>query len=150
MFLKERLFSPQRRKGAKVAKKVPSKDILDELSHKVIGACIEVHRLLGPGLLESIYVDCLESELSELEIPVKREVIIPVRYKGKELSKPLRLDLLVGDCLIVEVKSVDTLLPVHAAQLLTYLKMTEFKLGLLLNFNVVVMRDGIKRIVNGL
>ena len=129
---------------------MPSKDILDELSHKVIGACIEVHRLLGPGLLESIYIECLAAELSELEIPVKREVIIPTRYKGKTLSKPLRLDLLVDDCLIVEAKSVDTLLPVHSAQLLTYLKMTDVKLGLLLNFNVVVMRDGIKRIVNGL
>jgi GxxExxY protein len=129
---------------------VSSKDILDELSHKVIGACIEVHRLLGPGLLESIYVECLAAELSALGVPVKREVIIPIRYKGKELTKPLRLDLLVDDCLIVEAKSVDTLQPVHSAQLLTYLKMTEFKLGLLLNFNVVVMRDGIKRIVNGL
>ena len=129
---------------------MPSKDILDELSHKVIGACIEVHRLLGPGLLESIYVECLAAELSGLEIPVKREVIVPIRYKGKELSKPLRLDLLVDECLIVEAKSVDALLPVHSAQLLTYLKMTEVKLGLLLNFNVVVMRDGIKRIVNGL
>ena len=129
---------------------MPSKDILDELSHKVIGACIEVHRLLGPGLLESIYIECLAAELSELEIPVKREVIVPIRYKGKTLSKPLRLDLLVDDCLIVEAKSVDTLLPVHSAQLLTYLKMTDVKLGLLLNFNVVVMRDGIKRIVNGL
>ena len=150
MLLKRRIFLPQRRKGAKVAKKMPSKDILDELSHTVIGACIEVHRLLGPGLLESIYVECLAAELSRLEIPVKREVIVPIRYKGKTLSKPLRLDLLVDDCLIVEAKSVDTLLPVHSAQLLTYLKMTDVKLGLLLNFNVVVMRDGIKRIVNGL
>ena len=129
---------------------MPSKDILDELSHTVIGACIEVHRLLGPGLLESIYVECLAAELSRLEIPVKREVIVPIRYKGKELSKPLRLDLLVDECLIVEAKSVDALLPVHSAQLLTYLKMTDCKLGLLLNFNVVVMREGIKRIVNGL
>ena len=129
---------------------MPTKDILDELSHEVIGACIEVHRVLGPGLLESIYVECLAAELSELGIAVKREVIIPVRYKDKELSKPLRLDLLVEDCLIVEAKTVDTLLPVHSAQLLTYLKMTGFKLGLLFNFNVVVMRDGIKRIVNGL
>ena len=129
---------------------MPSKDILDELSHTVIGACIEVHRLLGPGLLESIYVECLAAELSGQEIPVKREVIVPIRYKGKELSKPLRLDLLVDECLIVEAKSVDALLPVHSAQLLTYLKMTDLKLGLLLNFNVVVMRDGIKRIVNGL
>ena len=129
---------------------MPTKDLLDELSHKVIGASIEVHRLLGPGLLESIYSECLAIELSELGVSVEREVIVPLRYKNKELSKPLRLDLLVDHCLIVEAKTVDALQPVHSAQLLTYLKMTDLKLGLLLNFNVVVMRDGIKRIVNGL
>lgn len=127
-----------------------TKYFLNELSHKVIGACIEVHRLLGPGLLEAVYVECLEAELSEQGIKVQREVIVPIRYKGKELAKPLRLDLLVENCLIVEAKSVDALLPVHSAQLLTYLRMTEQKLGLLLNFNVEVMRQGIKRIVNGL
>ncbi len=127
-----------------------TKDFLDELSHKVIGACIEVHRLLGPGLLEAVYVECLASELSEQGIEARREVVVPIRYKGKELAKPLRLDLLVENCLIVEAKSVDALLPVHSAQLLTYLRMTEQKLGLLLNFNVEVMRHGIKRIVNGL
>jgi GxxExxY protein len=129
---------------------VPARDVLDELSHKVIGASIEVHRLLGPGLLESIYLECLESELSEQGIRVKREVSIPLNYKGKVLSKSLRLDLLLEDCLVVEAKSVDMLLPVHSAQLLTYLRITKLKLGLLLNFNVVVMRDGIKRVVNGL
>ncbi len=127
-----------------------TKDFLDELSHKVIGACIEVHRLLGPGLLEAVYVECLASELAEQGIEVQREVVVPIRYKGKELAKPLRLDLLVENCLIVEAKSVDALLPVHSAQLLTYLRMTEQKLGLLLNFNVEVMRQGIKRIVNGI
>ncbi len=129
---------------------MPARDVLDELSHKVIGASIEVHRLLGPGLLESIYLECLESELSEQGIRVKREVSIPLNYKGKVLSKSLRLDLLLEDCLVVEAKSVDMLLPVHSAQLLTYLRITKLKLGLLLNFNVVVMRDGIKRVVNGL
>ena len=127
-----------------------TKDFLDELSHKVIGACIEVHRLLGPGLLEAVYVECLAAELAEQGIEVQREVVVPIRYKGKELAKPLRLDLLVENCLIVEAKSVDALLPVHSAQLLTYLRMTEQKLGLLLNFNVEVMRQGIKRIVNGI
>ena len=146
----QNLISPQRRKVEKVAKKVPARDVLDELSHKVIGASIEVHRLLGPGLLESIYLECLESELSEQGIRVKREVSIPLNYKGKVLSKSLRLDLLLEDCLVVEAKSVDMLLPVHSAQLLTYLRITKLKLGLLLNFNVVVMRDGIKRVVNGL
>ena len=129
---------------------MPARDVLDELSHKVIGASIEVHRLLGPGLLESIYLECLESELSEQGIRVKREVSIPLNYKGKVLSKSLRLDLLLEYCLVVEAKSVDMLLPVHSAQLLTYLRITKLKLGLLLNFNVVVMRDGIKRVVNGL
>ncbi|WP_301102194.1 GxxExxY protein [Propionivibrio sp.] len=129
---------------------MPTRKFLDELSHKVIGACIEVHRLLGPGLLESIYAECLAAELSELGVTVKKEVVIPIQYKGKVLSKPLRLDLLVEDSIIVEAKSVALLMPVHSAQLLTYLKMTDLKLGLLLNFNVVVMRDGIKRIVNGL
>ena len=126
-----------------------TKDSLDQLSHEVIGACIEVHRLLGPGLLEAVYVECLASELSERGIEVQREIIVPIRYKGKELAKPLRLDLLVDNCLIVEANSVVALLPVHSAQLLTYLRMTEQKLGLLLNFNVEVMRQGIKRIVNG-
>ena len=125
-----------------------TKNFLNELSHKVIGAGIEVHRLLCPGLLEAVYVECLASELSEQGIEVRREVIVPIRYKGKALASPLRLDLLVENCLIVEAKSVDTLLPVHSAQLLTYLRMTEQKLGLLLNFNVEVMRQGIKRIVN--
>ena len=125
-----------------------TKDFIDELSHKVIGAAIEVHRMIGPGLLEAVYVECLESELSDQGIRVQREVIVPIRYKGKELAKPLRLDLLVDNCLIVEAKSVDTLLPVHSAQILTYLRMTDLKLGLLLNFNVEVMRQGIKRIVN--
>ena len=109
-----------------------------------------MHRLLGPGLLEAVYVECLASELAEQGIEVQREVVVPIRYKGKELAKPLRLDLLVENCLIVEAKSVDALLPVHSAQLLTYLRMTEQKLGLLLNFNVEVMRQGIKRIVNGI
>ncbi len=86
---------------------MPARDVLDELSHKVIGASIEVHRLLGPGLLESIYLECLESELSEQGIRVKREVSIPLNYKGKVLSKSLRLDLLLEDCLVVEAKSVD-------------------------------------------
>ena len=129
---------------------MPTKDFLDELSHRVIGAAIEVHRLVGPGLLESIYVECLALELSEQGIQVAREVPLPICYKGHEIAKPLRIDLLVEDCLIVEAKSVEAVQPVHSAQLLTYLRMTGNKLGLLLNFNVVVMRDGIKRIANGL
>ena len=123
---------------------------LNELSKEVIGAGIEVHRCLGPGLLEAVYVECMAAELTERGINAIREVTVPLLYKGRELGKPLRLDLVVENSLIIEAKSVETLLPVHSAQLLTYLKMTGLKLGLLFNFNVEVMRKGIKRIVNGL
>ena len=127
-----------------------TREFLNDISHRVIGAGIEVHRQIGPGLLEGVYVECLAAELSDSGLAVEREVAVPIQYKGKEVTKPLHLDLLVENCLIVEAKSVDTLLPVHAAQVLTYLRMTGLKLGLLLNFNVDVMRQGVKRIVNGL
>ena len=127
-----------------------TREFLNDVSHRVIGAGIEVHRQIGPGLLEDVYVECLAAELADSGLAVEREVAVPIRYRGKEVAKPLRLDLLVENCLIVEAKSVDALLPVHAAQVLTYLRMTGLKLGLLLNFNVDVMRQGVKRIVNGL
>jgi len=123
--------------------------VLNELSGGVIGAAIEVHRELGPGLLEQVYVECLARELTLGGYQVQREIEIPVLYKGERLTKPLRLDLLVENELIVEAKASDALLPVHSAQLLTYLKMTGCKLGLLLNFNVDVMHKGVKRVVNG-
>jgi GxxExxY protein len=129
---------------------VATREFLNDISHRVIGAGIEVHRQIGPGLLEDVYVECLAAELADSGLAVEREVAVPIRYRGKEVAKPLRLDLLVENCLIVEAKSVDALLPVHAAQVLTYLRMTGLKLGLLLNFNVDVMRQGVKRIVNGL
>ena len=129
---------------------MPAETFLNELSKEVIGAGIEVHRCLGPGLLEAVYVECMAVELMERGINAIREVTVPLLYKGRELGKPLRLDLVVENSLIIEAKSVETLLPVHSAQLLTYLKMTGLKLGLLFNFNVEVMRKGIKRIVNGL
>ena len=127
-----------------------TREFLNDISHRVIGAGIEVHRQIGPGLLEDVYVECLAAELADSGLAVEREVAVPIRYRGKEVAKPLRLDLLVENCLIVEAKSVDALLPVHAAQVLTYLRMTGLKLGLLLNFNVDVMRQGVKRIVKGL
>ena len=127
-----------------------TREFLNDISHRVIGAGIEVHRQIGPGLLEGVYVECLAAELADSGLAVEREVAVPIHYKGKEVTKPLRLDLLVENCLIVDAKSVDALLPVHAAQVLTYLRMTGLKLGLLLNFNVDVMRQGVKRIVNGL
>ena len=122
----------------------------NDLSGRVIGAAIEVHRLVGPGLLESAYVECLGWELEQSGLVVKREVVVPLQYKSLNLSQSYRLDLLVDDCLIVEVKAVDKLVPIHEAQLLTYLRLMDKRLGLLMNFNVEVMRNGIKRLANGL
>lgn len=119
-----------------------------DLSGKVIGAAIEVHRNLGPGLLESIYQEGLAAELALQGIQTARELVLPVQYKGIKLQQGLRLDLLVEGDLIAEVKAVESLLPIHTAQLLTYLRLAGKPLGLLLNFNVETMRQGIKRVVN--
>jgi GxxExxY protein len=119
-----------------------------EVSDLVIAAAIEVHRALGPGLLESIYQKAIERELSLREVPFCAQVLVPVRYKGVELDAPLRLDLLVGGCVVVEVKSVVAPEDIHRAQLLTYLKLAEVPVGLLINFNTVVLKQGIKRVVN--
>ena len=118
------------------------------LSKVVIGACIEVHRQLGPGLLESAYEICLCRELQSLSIPFERQKLLPVRYKGELVDAGYRLDLVVDNCLLVELKSVEQLLPIHGAQVLTYLKLSEIKLGLLINFNVVMLKQGVKRVVN--
>jgi len=123
-------------------------DDLDRLSKEVIGAAIEVHRVLGPGLLESAYEESLAWELTNRGVKVERQVAIPVRYKELRIEDGYRIDLLVNKELILELKSVDSFKPVHTAQMLTYLKMTDCKLGLLLNFKVDVMRKGIKRVVN--
>ena len=122
----------------------------NELSNQVIGAAIEVHRHLGPGLLESVYRDCMAYELKERGIKVAREVSLPVRYKAMEFPGAYRADLVVEDKLILELKAVDILLPVHGAQLLSYLRLSGMKLGLLVNFNVSQLRDGVRRIVNKL
>ncbi len=122
----------------------------DEISNIVIGAAIEVHRHIGPGLLEGIYRECLEYELGARGLQVRKEVVLPVRYKEKEFPAAYRADLIVEGKLIVELKAVDAMLPVHTAQLLSYLKMSGMKLGLLINFNVPHLRDGVKRIVNQL
>jgi len=119
----------------------------DELSKVIIGAAIEVHRELGPGLLESAYEECLAHELSLRRVPFERQKEIPITYKGKSLDCGFRLDLLVGGLVIVELKSVDKSLPVHDAQVITYLKLTGCKLGILLNFNVRLLKLGIKRLV---
>ena len=119
----------------------------DSLTEQVIGLAIDVHRALGPGLLELAYEACLCHELGEHDMPFKRQVSLPVTYKGVQLDCGYRLDLVVGDELVVELKTVDNILPVHQAQLLTYLKLSKFHTGLILNFNVSVLKDGIKRLV---
>jgi GxxExxY protein len=122
----------------------------NELSGTVIGAAVEVHKHLGPGLLEGVYRDCLAHELRTLNLAVKREVGLPVRYKGFEFESAYRADLIVEDALIVELKAVERLLPLHSAQLLSYLRMSDMKIGLLINFHTPKLVDGIKRIVNKL
>jgi len=121
---------------------------LNILTHDVIGSAIEVHRCIGPGLLESIYLECLCHELRMRNIVFDRDVPLPLRYKGLVLDHSYRLDLLVAGCIVVELKSVEKLLPIHEAQLLSYLKLKHLPLGLLLNFNVPTLRSGIVRIAN--
>ncbi|OLA98466.1 MAG: GxxExxY protein [Verrucomicrobia bacterium] len=119
----------------------------DELSRSVIGCAIEVHRNLGPGLLESTYPQCLACELSHAEIAFQMEVPLPVRYKDILLDCGYRIDLLISDDLIVEIKSVEALLPIHQAQILTYMRLASVPLGLLINFNVTKLQSGIRRFV---
>jgi GxxExxY protein len=123
---------------------------INQLSNHIIGAAIEVHKTLGPGLLESTYEKCLCQELKLRGINFANQVPLPVVYKGKKLDCGYPMDLVVGDAGILELKSCEKIEPIHHAQLLTYLKLSGFTLGLILNFNVPVMRDGIRRIVNGL
>lgn len=116
-----------------------------ELTRQIIGAAIEIHRHLGPGLLESTYESCLVYELEKLELSVQKQVALPVVYKELQLSKAYRIDQEVNDQIVVELKAVDKILPVHEAQVLSYLKLSQRKVGLLLNFNVKMMKDGIRR-----
>jgi GxxExxY protein len=122
----------------------------NELSHNIIKAAIEVHKQLGPGLLESVYEECLCHELHSLGIPFERQKGLPVEYKGNKLDCGFRMDILVDNKVIVEVKAVDGMLPIHDAQVLTYLKLSGLKLGLLINFNTKILKDGVKRLVLGL
>ena len=118
---------------------------IDELTGKVIGCAIEVHRELGPGLLESTYEQCLARELDLAGIQFKIQWPLPVEYKGTRLDCGYRVDILIEDRLILELKAVDEFKGIHAAQLLTYMKLAQVKVGLLINFNVEVLKDGIKR-----
>jgi len=119
----------------------------DDLSNKIIGCAIEVHRELGPGLLESTYEQCLAYELSRAKIPFKVQVGLPVAYKEILLDCGYRIDLLADNRLIVELKSVEQLLKIHEAQILTYMKLAAVSVGLLINFNVDVLRKGVRRFV---
>ena len=123
---------------------------INDISSAIIGAAIDVHRTLGPGLLESAYEQCLAHELSLRQIPFERQKPLPIDYKGIRLDCSYRLDFLVADMVIVEIKAIERLLPIHQAQLLSYLKLGGWNLGLLINFHVPLLRDGIKRVVLGL
>ena len=122
----------------------------NEIGHAIIGGAIKVHTKIGPGLLESAYQLCLSHELGKQGLAIRSQVGIPVRYDDLVIENGYRIDLLVNDRVVVELKSVETVLPVHRGQLLSYLRLGGFKLGYLLNFNVTYMRDGITRLVNGL
>jgi GxxExxY protein len=118
----------------------------DPLTHRIIGAAIEVHRLLGPGLLESTYDECLCLELGLLRIPFERQVALPIVYKSIQLPRAYKLDLLVDNALVVELKTVEKILPIHEAQILTYLKLSGLETALLINFNSVPLKSGIRRV----
>ena len=121
--------------------------VRDPVTERVIGLAIEVHRALGPGLLESAYEECLAFELAHHQVRFRRQVPLPIVYKAVQLECGYRIDFVIDEWLIVELKTVEKLLPVHEAQLLTYLKLTNLKVGLLMNFNVAVLKDGIRRMV---
>ena len=120
---------------------------INKITEAIIGASIEVHRIMGPGLLESVYEKCLCLELKTRKIPFEQQLLVPVTYGDLHLDSGFRLDLLVNNEVVVELKSVDCLLPIHKAQLLTYLKLGGWKVGLLINFNVSLLKNGIQRVV---
>jgi GxxExxY protein len=117
------------------------------IAEKVVDSVFKVHAALGPGLLESVYEICLAHEFSRRGLPFERQVSLPVVYEGLRLDAGLRLDMIVAGCVVLELKSVESLLPVHRAQMITYLKLSGHKLGFLINFNVVLIKDGIRRII---
>ena len=123
---------------------------LNEISGEIVDAAIQVHTVLGPGLLESAYEACLACELRERRLAVRTQVPLPVFYKSIRIDQGYRMDMLVEESVVVEIKTILGFHPVHEAQLLTHLKLSDHRLGLLLNFHVPLMRDGIKRFVNGL
>lgn len=122
----------------------------NDLSYQIIEACIEVHKELGPGLMESVYEVCLISVLKKKGLMAQKQVLLPVYFKGEKLQKEFVIDLLIENKIILELKSVESILPVHEAQLVTYLKLADMRLGLLINFNVPLLTQGIKRKINGI
>ena len=122
----------------------------NELSNQILGAAIEVHKALGPGLLESVYESALRIELDARGIESRRQIELPLLYKGRRLDGALRVDLLVANLVIVEVKSVEQFAEIHLAQLLTYLRLADKRLGLLINFNATTLRNSVRRVVNHL
>jgi GxxExxY protein len=138
------MFTAESAESAEMTKK----ERLNRITESIIGAAIEVHRALGPGLLESAYEECLTFELMQRGLKVEQQKPLPVVYREVKLDCGYRLDLLVEEAVIVEVKAVDHLAPIHKAQLLSYLRLSGCKVGLLINFNVKVLKDGIRRVVN--
>jgi GxxExxY protein len=120
----------------------------NQVTDAIIGSAIEVHRTLGPGLLESIYEECLAVEMSFRGLCFVRQLPVPIEYKGRRVGTDLKIDLWVEECVIVELKAIEKLMPVHDAQVLTYLRLTNRQVGLLINFHVPLLRDGIRRLVN--
>ena len=127
--------------------RIPIPDAVNETSGVIVDAAFQVHKTLGPGLLESVYEECLRYELSNRELEVKQQVQVPLMYKELQFDCGFRIDLLVNDEVVVEVKAVEAVLPIHSAQLLTYLKITEHHVGLLINFNKTKIKNGIHRFV---
>ena len=145
--MRESKSKPEYAEGAEVTG-APRGLRSNQMTELIIGAAIEVHRVTGPGLMESVYEECLCYELSQRGLGFQRQVELPVAYKGIKLNCGLRMDLLVEDAVVLELKTVDQLLPVHSAQLLTYLKLSGKKVGLLINFNERVLTRGLRRLVN--
>ncbi|MEE8380898.1 MAG: GxxExxY protein [Thermodesulfobacteriota bacterium] len=121
---------------------------LNKITETIIGVAINVHRALGPGLLESAYEACMVYDLAQAGLKIEQQKPLPIVYRGVKLECAYRLDLMVENDVIVEIKSVEKLLPIHQAQLMSYLKLSDCKVGLLINFNVKILRNGIKRVVN--
>ena len=124
------------------------KNNYEALASEIVDCCFQVHKALGPGLLESAYQKCLVYELNSRNLKVESEVALPISYKGVELDCGYRIDILVEDKILLELKSVEKIIPVHTAQIISYLKLSDKKLGFLVNFNVSLLKDGIKRFAN--